>query len=84
MTPQLFYSRRIGLNRNRVVPIDVGGRLTGKVGKFSVGRPEHPDGRGAAGAVALDQFHGAAREARRPAAQQRRRHVHQPFRSDRG
>ena len=35
--PYLFYSRRIGLNRNRVVPIDVGGRLTGKVGKFGVG-----------------------------------------------
>ena len=31
-TPYLFYSRRIGLNRGRVVPIDVGGRLTGKVG----------------------------------------------------
>ena len=37
ITPQLFYTRRIGLNRNRVVPIDVGGRLTGKVGKFSLG-----------------------------------------------
>jgi len=35
--PQLFYSRRIGLNGNRVVPIDVGGRLTGKAGKFSIG-----------------------------------------------
>ena len=37
VTPQLFYTRRIGLNRNRVVPIDVGGRLTGKVGPFSLG-----------------------------------------------
>jgi hypothetical protein len=36
-TPTLFYSRRIGLNRGRVVPIDVGGRLTGKVGKWGVG-----------------------------------------------
>ena len=36
-TPYLFYSRRVGLNRNRVVPIDVGGRVTGKVGKFGVG-----------------------------------------------
>ena len=35
-TPALFYSRRIGLNRNRLVPIDVGGRLTGKVGRFGV------------------------------------------------
>ena len=36
-TPYLFYSRRIGLNANRVVPLDGGGRLTGKVGKFNVG-----------------------------------------------
>ena len=36
-TPALFYSRRIGLNRNRIVPIDVGGRLTGKLGRFDVG-----------------------------------------------
>ena len=35
--PYMFYSRRIGLNRNRVVPIDVGGRLTGKVGAWGVG-----------------------------------------------
>jgi hypothetical protein len=35
--PQVFYTRRIGLNRGREVPIDVGGRLTGKVGKYSVG-----------------------------------------------
>jgi hypothetical protein len=36
-TPLLFYSRRIGLNAGRVVPIDAGGRVTGKVGKFSLG-----------------------------------------------
>jgi hypothetical protein len=36
-TPSLFYSRRIGIDRNRVVPIDAGGRLTGKAGGFSVG-----------------------------------------------
>ena len=36
-TPYLFYTRRIGLNRNRVIPIDAGGRLTGKVGAFGVG-----------------------------------------------
>ena len=35
--PYLFYSRRIGLNRGRVVPIDVGGRLTGKIGAWGVG-----------------------------------------------
>src|SRR5262245_19190648 len=36
-TPYLFYSRRIGLNRGRVIPIDVGGRLTGKVGPYGLG-----------------------------------------------
>jgi hypothetical protein len=35
--PYLFYTRRIGLNRNRIVPIDAGGRLTGKIGAFGVG-----------------------------------------------
>jgi hypothetical protein len=37
IAPQLFYSRRIGLNQNRVIPIDVGGRITGKVGNTSIG-----------------------------------------------
>lgn len=36
-TPILFYSRRIGLNQGREVPVDVGGRLTGRAGKYSVG-----------------------------------------------
>jgi hypothetical protein len=36
-TPYLFYSRRIGLNGNRIVPIDIGGRLTGKVGPYAIG-----------------------------------------------
>ncbi len=35
--PYLFYSRRIGLNRGRVIPIDVGSRLTGKIGKYGMG-----------------------------------------------
>ncbi len=37
LTPSLFYSRRIGLNAGRVIPIEVGGRLTGKVGRFGLG-----------------------------------------------
>ena len=36
-TPVLFYSRRIGLNETRVVPLQTGGRLTGRVGDFSLG-----------------------------------------------
>lgn len=35
--PTMFFSRRIGLERGQVVPIDVGARLTGKVGSFDVG-----------------------------------------------
>ncbi|MSO56466.1 MAG: hypothetical protein EXQ55_06025 [Acidobacteria bacterium] len=37
LAPVLFFSRRIGLTRGQAVPIDVGGRLTGKVGRFMVG-----------------------------------------------
>ena len=36
-TPVLFYSRRIGLNEGREVPMNVGGRLTGKIGQFNLG-----------------------------------------------
>jgi hypothetical protein len=35
--PLLFYSRRIGLESGRPVPIDAGGRLTGRLGPYSVG-----------------------------------------------
>jgi hypothetical protein len=36
-TPILFYSRRVGLERGRAVPIDGGGRLTGRIGRYSFG-----------------------------------------------
>ena len=36
-TPVLFFSRRIGLNNGRPVPIAGGARLTGRVGAFSLG-----------------------------------------------
>jgi hypothetical protein len=35
--PILFYSRRIGLEGNREVPIDGGGRVTGRAGAYSFG-----------------------------------------------
>jgi hypothetical protein len=35
--PYLFYTRRIGLNAGRVIPIDAGGRLTGKLGPWAIG-----------------------------------------------
>jgi hypothetical protein len=36
-TPYLFFSRRIGLDAGRSIPIQAGGRLTGKAGAFSLG-----------------------------------------------
>lgn len=35
--PILFYSRRIGLNRGRQVPLEAGGRLTGRAGRYTLG-----------------------------------------------
>ena len=35
--PLVFFSRRIGLQQQQTVPIQAGGRLTGKVGRLSVG-----------------------------------------------
>jgi hypothetical protein len=38
LTPVVFYSRRIGLGTSgQSVPIEAGGRLTGRIGKYSVG-----------------------------------------------
>jgi uncharacterized protein DUF5916 len=36
-TPSLFYSRRIGINNGREIPIDVGARLSGKANGFGIG-----------------------------------------------
>src|SRR6266511_1666378 len=36
-SPVLFYSRRIGLDQGHEIPIEAGGRLTGRVGRYSVG-----------------------------------------------
>ena len=36
-TPVLFFSRRIGLEEENLIPLDFGGRLTGKAGHYSVG-----------------------------------------------
>ena len=35
--PILFYSRRIGLDEGRAVPIRAGGRVTGRAGRYSLG-----------------------------------------------
>lgn len=36
-TPYLFFSRRIGLDQSRVIPIRAGSRVTGKAGNFTFG-----------------------------------------------
>ncbi len=36
-TPTIFYSRRIGLDGGAPVPLDVGGRLSGRIGRYSLG-----------------------------------------------
>jgi len=36
-TPVLFFSRRIGLQNDLTVPVNAGARLTGKVGRYSIG-----------------------------------------------
>lgn len=35
--PTMFFSRRIGLEQGQIVPIEVGGRLTGKIGDYDIG-----------------------------------------------
>jgi hypothetical protein len=44
-TPLLFYSRRIGLENGETVPIEGGGRLTGRAGKYTVGLVDIQTGR---------------------------------------
>jgi hypothetical protein len=54
--PVLFYSRRIGLDRGAVVPIRGGGRVTGSVGKFSLGAMSIHTGDNAASASVPTTF----------------------------
>ena len=35
--PTMFFSRRIGLEKGQIVPIEAGARLTGKIGDFDIG-----------------------------------------------
>ena len=75
-TPYLFYSRQIGLNRNREVPIIAGGRLTGKVGEYAVGVMNIETGEETVSRSA-DQLHRHPRQARHPAPQHDRCDVHE-------
>ena len=55
-TPTLFYSRRIGLYQGSAVPILAGGRLTGRVGRYSVGLLNIQSGRDAASGATRTNF----------------------------
>ena len=55
-TPVLFYSRRIGLAAGRAVPIEAGGRLTGRSGRYSIGAINIQIGRDAASASPRDEL----------------------------
>jgi hypothetical protein len=53
--PVLFYSRRIGLDASQAVPIDAGGRVTGRMGPFTIGALDmQSDGRGGGDAPATN------------------------------
>ena len=53
--PVLFFSRRIGLSQGQSVPVVAGGRVTGKVGAYSVGALNiRTDDKPSAGAIATD------------------------------
>ncbi|MGE3176902.1 MAG: DUF5916 domain-containing protein, partial [Vicinamibacterales bacterium] len=59
-TPVLFYSRRIGLSQGNEIPLVGGGRLTGRVGHYSIGlidaRTREVDASGALPAAAATNF----------------------------
>ena len=55
-TPYLFFSRRIGLDGSRQVPLRVGGRVTGKVGAITVGVLNVQTGEDAAAAAESTNF----------------------------
>ncbi len=53
--PQLFFTRRIGLNNGREVPLMAGGRVTGTVGKTAIGMMNMETGYESTGGVDRDQ-----------------------------
>ena len=75
-TPILFYSRGIGLQEGREVQMLLGGRLTGRVGKFSLGVMNvQTDDEPVAGALATN-FSVVRGEAGSAPAEQHRRALH--------
>ena len=78
--PIMFYSRRIGLNEGREVPLHVGGRLTGRAGKYSVGLLNIQTGEEEQTGARRHQLQRRSPQARRAPAEQRRSPVHESVR----
>lgn len=55
-TPLVFFSRQIGLAGSRAVPIEAGGRLTGKVGRYSIGLLDIQTGESTAASAVSTNF----------------------------
>jgi hypothetical protein len=55
-TPYLFFTRRIGLDGSRVIPLRAGGRLTGRTGRFTLGALNVQTGEDEAGSVKSTNF----------------------------
>ncbi len=56
ITPLLFFSRRIGLDGGRIVPIQAGGRVTGRAGAFQIGAMNVQTGEAPVGAKPSNNF----------------------------
>ena len=77
--PILFYSRQIGLNAGREVPIRARRAAHGSSRRVHARRAEHPDRRRADDRSAEHRFLRRPDQARCAAAQQRRRDLHAPL-----
>ena len=75
-TPVLFFSRRIGLNNGRPVPIRGGGRITGKAGAYSIGVLNIQSNEEVAADARPDEFLRGANQARSLPTEQHRRALH--------
>ena len=78
-TPILFHSRQIGLNAGRVVPLEAGGRLTGRLGRYSMGVVSMRTGEEAASGARPTDVFGRASQAGCAAPKQRGGSLHRPL-----
>ena len=82
--PTIFYSRRIGLQGSTAIPINAGARLSGRVGRYSIGGLNIGTDDIGVAPRSGHQLHRRPGAPRRAAAEHRGRAVHEPLRLDRG